>query len=430
MNILIVAVYFPPQNSIASLRPYSWAKWWSREGHNVTVLTTAKKNRTLYSEYEMEGFHVIEVPVPVISKLSTNIENEKLQEKRNETSANSNKKISLKQHLLNLYHNFARRTGCFYTCRFPDWHDLWINAAKKYLLKKNFTNKWDLLVTTGGPYSVHRIGPIFKRTGKVDFWICDWRDPWPKNQLFNGLFIFWPYEYMLANKFHKYADCITVVSPPIAKEIQKITKTKVISIPNGFDKNDYNNITEEPHSKLRFVYTGSIYAQYQSPETFFKAMGNLYSEGIVSKDNVEILFAGNNADVSDMAKKYGIQELYKYEGFIPREKALELQKSADILLFLEFQRNDVAGCYTGKIFEYLYIAKEIWAIGNSGPESGGDLIIRANAGIRFFDDFSAIELEIKKILLNKRVIGMQKDMDYISKFERETLAALMLGLKS
>ena len=37
MNILIVSHYFPPGNSIAALRPYSWAKYWSRMGHQVTV---------------------------------------------------------------------------------------------------------------------------------------------------------------------------------------------------------------------------------------------------------------------------------------------------------------------------------------------------------------------------------------------------------
>ena len=40
MQILIVTHYFPPENTIASLRPYSWAKYWTRSGHQVTVLTT------------------------------------------------------------------------------------------------------------------------------------------------------------------------------------------------------------------------------------------------------------------------------------------------------------------------------------------------------------------------------------------------------
>lgn len=45
MRILIVSTFFPPENSIASFRPYSWAKWWSRAGHEVTVVST-KKNTT------------------------------------------------------------------------------------------------------------------------------------------------------------------------------------------------------------------------------------------------------------------------------------------------------------------------------------------------------------------------------------------------
>ena len=105
-----------------------------------------------------------------------------------------------------------------------------------------------------------------------------------------------------------------------------------------------------------------------------------------------------------------------------------MQKSADVLLFLEFQRYDIAGCYTGKVFEYLYIAKEIWAIGESGPESGGDLIEQAKAGYRFGNNNSKIENMIKDLIFKKREVGISKDMNYIMNFDRRTLAEKMICL--
>jgi hypothetical protein len=42
MKILIISTFFPPQNSVASLRGYSFAKYWTELGHKVTVLTTSK----------------------------------------------------------------------------------------------------------------------------------------------------------------------------------------------------------------------------------------------------------------------------------------------------------------------------------------------------------------------------------------------------
>ena len=42
MKILIITFAFPPLNRIASSRPYSWAKYWSRLGHEVAVVTKKK----------------------------------------------------------------------------------------------------------------------------------------------------------------------------------------------------------------------------------------------------------------------------------------------------------------------------------------------------------------------------------------------------
>ena len=62
MKILIITHYFPPLNSIASLRPYSWAKYWTKVGHDVTVLTTKKfPSDNLTMEMPYNGFQTIEV---------------------------------------------------------------------------------------------------------------------------------------------------------------------------------------------------------------------------------------------------------------------------------------------------------------------------------------------------------------------------------
>ena len=69
MKILIIAKYFPPQNGIASLRPHSWAKWWSNLGHEVTVVSTKKIPRENDLKLDCSGFDLIEIPVPVESFL-------------------------------------------------------------------------------------------------------------------------------------------------------------------------------------------------------------------------------------------------------------------------------------------------------------------------------------------------------------------------
>ena len=42
-KILIISYDWTPRNSIGVHRPYSWAKYWSLNGYEVTVLTSKKK---------------------------------------------------------------------------------------------------------------------------------------------------------------------------------------------------------------------------------------------------------------------------------------------------------------------------------------------------------------------------------------------------
>ena len=38
MNVLIIATFFPPDTAIAAVRPYLFAKYLTKMGHQVTVL--------------------------------------------------------------------------------------------------------------------------------------------------------------------------------------------------------------------------------------------------------------------------------------------------------------------------------------------------------------------------------------------------------
>ena len=65
MNILIVTYNWPPRNAIGAHRPYSWAKYWSALGANVTVLTAKKYSFDAPLDLDLpviNGVHVVNVP--------------------------------------------------------------------------------------------------------------------------------------------------------------------------------------------------------------------------------------------------------------------------------------------------------------------------------------------------------------------------------
>ena len=123
---------------------------------------------------------------------------------------------------------------------------------------------------------------------------------------------------------------------------------------------------------------------------------------MITPDDIAVCFAGGQADVKALAQKYGAEKYYTYLGFLPREQSLELQYDSDSVLFLEYENPEVKGVLTGKLFEYLYLSRNIMAVGCSNKTSAGELIEKCNAGICFAKDVEKIkqfilcEIEKKK----------------------------------
>jgi hypothetical protein len=420
VKILIVAAYFPPQNSIASLRPYSWAKWWSKAGHKVTILTTVKVIRENDFILDCSGFEIISLPVPVISNFPSY---------RNTVVAAHNKKTvsgKLLSMVKRYYSLFSQKTGCFYTCRFPDFHDLWAKNAFVKVRELSF----DMIISTGGPYSVHRIGLAMKKKYPKTKWIIDWRDLWTHNHLFKGLGIFWFYEKYLEKKFHDTANLITTVSEPLADILRSMTKTRTEVIYNGYEPDDYDNIKQKARKEngaFTIVYTGTIYRSFQDPSSLFEAVSNLKKNNSITKTDIKIIFAGVNTDIKDIAEYYDISEFYSYLGFLSREDALQLQYDADAVLFLEYNNPAVQGVLTGKLFEYLYIAREIVAVGINGNTTADRLINDTQTGFCFGTDVKKIEQYLITKINNKAESSyLEKNGELIQKFNRKNQAMKIL----
>jgi glycosyltransferase involved in cell wall biosynthesis len=420
VKILIVSAYFPPQNSIASLRPYSWAKWWSKAGHEVTVITTVKIKRENDLILGCSGFDVVSLPIPFFLNASSAYHSTVIK------SEQKNGKLLL-SFIKKSYSSFLKNTGCFNTCRFHDFHDLW---AKKTIKKISHIN-FDLIISTGGPYSVHRVGLAMKKKYPETKWIVDWRDLWTQNHLFKGLRIFWFYERYLERKFHNCADLITTVSEPLADTLRKITKTRIEVIYNGYDPDDYIKIKQRVRKKndaFTIAYIGTIYRGYQDPSPLFEALSDIKKNNLIEKNVLQIIFAGTNADISDIAERYNVSEFYSYLGFLPREQALQLQYDADAVLFLEYNNPSVPGILTGKLFEYIYIGREIIAIGVDEPTVAGKLITDTKTGSCFGTDVKKIEEYLITRINIKQEHNLKRDENLLQEFERKNQAVKLLNI--
>lgn len=403
MKILIITAFFPPQNSIASLRPYSWAKYWALAGHEVTVLTTPKKELPSDSPMVNSGFTLLEVPIPglhLISRLLGRGPSQRGAQQKNGVVRDRSNFASasvLGQWLGSL----QRKYGVAYGARMPDPMDLWCGSAFKAVKGQS----WDLVVSTAGPYSVHAPAYKLHKLGIAKKWIADWRDLWVDNHMFPGLPGFRLVERYLEKRWCSSADAITTVSQPLADVMSAKYGNKVHVIFNGFDAGDIDLLPVESafpdDGVLRIVYTGSIYAGKQDPSPLFKAIAQLAAESILTTNDMQVLFCGNNANVNEIAQAEGVAEYVKYLGFLPRNQALQLQRDASVLLFLAFESESAQGILTGKLFEYIHSGTLVWAIGNSQDESVAKILGEADCGIVMGKDTVQIKSAILQLVSSR-----------------------------
>jgi len=437
MKILIVTAYFPPQNSIASLRPYSWAKYWSRWGHDVTVLTTLKLPHPSNSPMPYTGFRVLEVPVPGVSAIRSALR--KLDGRESSLPVGGDlaplqsSSLPSSNPLRRLTTTLRLRYGIFASCRMPDHHDLW---ALRSLLAVS-AQKWDVIISTGGPYSTHLVGYILKRRGNTGRWGVDWRDLWTDNHIYPGLPLVRMVERYAEHKFHQHADVITTISEPLAAKLRLKAGNKVKVIYNGFDPEDYENL---PVARIfpedgvfRIVYTGTLYPGKRDPTPLLRAIKILDEQGKISPRQLQVVMAGANADVSDMAQREGVSAYVHYAGFVPRQDALRMQRDADALLFLEFEAPGVEGILTGKLFEYLFVQTPIIAVGISKDSAAGQIIENSGRGRAYGKDIQKLADELLQMLKtgarSQREQPGELHLD-IRQFSRAAQAERLLALVS
>lgn len=423
MKILIITGFFPPQNSIASWRPYSWAKYWSRIGHDVTVLTV-KKGQSPSDSFANEGaFKVIEVPLPYRWIRDSF--------KKKAPPSNIDKKGTKIRGFLPLFWDrIKNKYGIFASCRMPDHLDIWWRFA----FNKVKREKWDLVVSTAGPYSVHSPAFKLKKDGKAKIWIADWRDLWVDNHIYPGLPGVRFLERWLESRWCQFADVITTVSKPLAKSLCRKYGEKVQVIYNGFDVDDYEYLPPEKvlaeEGLISIVYTGTIYKGKRDPSPLFKAVRELSNRGLVSSAQLKIFFCGYNADASDLAEREGVGDFFEYLGFLPRKDTLRLQRDASALLFLEYDSNKVEGILTGKIFEYLIAGPPVFGVGIREDSSVGILLKETGKGISFGNDVQKIKFAVLALYENQllKKYDLFPKVEILEEYTRENQAMRMINL--
>lgn len=420
-KVLIICYYWPPAGGPGVQRWLKFATYLSEFGVEPTVFVPDNAHYPLMDEaFQAEipkNIKVVRFPIKEPYRFAKWFSKKK-------TKTISSGIISEKQP------SFLERAMLFIRGNLfiPDARVGWVKPASRFLQKYVVEHEIDTIVTTGPPHSLHLIGLRLKMALKVR-WVADFRDPWTTIHYHKSLRL-----TESSAKKHKalekevltQADAIVVTSPGTKKEFSEITPTPITVITNGFE-----HTSKAPRmldERFSLVHVGSLLTN-RNPTLLWKVISELVQEqpDFASQCHIKLVGAVSK-DVISSLDAFGLTKYTEEGGYVTHEEALQLQKSAQVLLLVEMNRPETKAIIPGKLFEYLAAGRPILALGPEGSDIKA-IIEETNTG-RFFS--YSEEGQIKEQLWNyfQKFSDQKLEVDSlnIEKYSRRALTKTMAQL--
>jgi glycosyltransferase involved in cell wall biosynthesis len=359
-SILLVAYYYTPCPDTGAHRPAAMAKYLTRAGHRVTVLTT-RAYGSLPSDEE----------AGVVRTRDLQLTRAKLRGRDTVQPAFAGTGAG-KPHLLT--HMLVPEPLIA----------AWAPFARRRAIRLHRETPFDCVITTSPPESVHSVGRALQKRGAA--WIADLRDGWnyeplrtlpptrPQRRL----------DERLERRLLGAADLVTCVTEPMAADARERLGANATVVPSGFDPNGGDRA--EPTGlldpdRVSIVYTGRFGQYRRDPTALIEAVQELAAGDPETAAKLELVFAGpfSERERELLARPVDPARI-KTVGTLPRDEALALQREADALLMIyagEPRRDDAElpagsphpGLGSAKLFEYLGVERPILALA-AGTEVG------------------------------------------------------------
>ncbi len=418
MRILIVAHDFPPLNSSAARRPYSWARAWAALGHEVHVLTTAKyvTDGKLGLALDCTGFHVHEVAYLPLALA---------QGRAGAPAATAAAGGGSGGWLLDLLRRSTRRLrlglGVFTQTTMLAWP-----ALLRRALALHARQPFDFVISTSGPEVCTFVAHGFARRSGVP-WVADYRDLWfAEFAIQRYAFTTWAVGKLNTRMLKRATACATV-SEGLSRYLARVTDRPVWLVYNGYLEPAPAPGAERPwdDDRRHLVYTGNFYPEKRDPAALF--------DGLAALTRLEPALAGRlQVDLYGPAEEWvrrqieerGLQSVVRMHGMVPHGRSLAAQRSADALLFVDWMDARAEGVLTGKLFEYLASGRPILSVGNRAATEAAGIIRQSGAGV-IATDAPAILAALRAVAAGRAPPAA--DHARIARFSREVQAGELLA---
>lgn len=422
-KVLMVAYDFPPMNTSGSARPQYFAKYLSSFGYWPIVLT---REGVGSASCDTESLNMLEECCDIVRVHPWDNDDWKGMW-RKWLRFISPVGVLLGKDKYWLADSVSWRLGL-------RWHEFfrWGLPGLVRGLRIMWTQKPDIVWATGPLWTNLRIGYWISKITRKPL-IVDLRDPWTYGELWNPeKKIFCKREKKWEKIIFNFADRIVFTSPITAEIYNKkyagCLENKIVTITNGFADVEFEPLRDIEDKKCLFVYLGKLDKGFRNPSVLFEAIRQLKKNSNMSK-YVEFEFYTDAEWLEDEIRKYDIEDMARYRGYVSQGESLKRMSGADFLVLIQTVTGEGSDFVSGKIFEYLSARKPIFGI---VPESGGNawLMDTLNCSyVAFGASPHSIAQHIEKCIEDwKSGKGIHLDSEKLEPFSRKNLAAKLAAV--
>jgi glycosyltransferase involved in cell wall biosynthesis len=401
-NILIISHTFPPAPGIGGRRWAKFAKYLSRAGNKVYIITAEN-----ISQENSEWTHDVKL-----------LEIEKLPYRFPKTLSNPVKNIFDKIK----YHAAVNILSVLDTGNYYDKSIFWKEQIKKSISKYVTQKSIDTIIVTGGPFRlVYYVTGLKKKYPQITF-ISDFRDLWTEDLEISALSHMSSARINVEKKYETEAvnnsDWVLTVSESMKNYFSTLTsRDNCIVIPNGYDPEDFLDVNktelnpELKQKQIRFVFAGTVYNNLEYILVpFFKAIKRLKHE----RPDLYVLF--NFEFYGKFPKKY---EKYVSEYDISEGVSILGQKPYDFVTkkvkeahFGVLILNDLYNfSFSTKFCEYIGQQKKIVVVAKKGTTT--DFVLNNDLGFHFepSDPYPGLLKSMEFVIQNNFSIPLNAHFD-------------------
>ncbi|TKG95417.1 hypothetical protein EYV94_08210 [Puteibacter caeruleilacunae] len=318
-KILIVSSFFYPVNTPRANRATELAKEFSRQGHDVTVLTV----------FEDEDYG------KMAKDFGITIENLGKRKWKAPDFGQSKFGYLLTRLLVRVF---------LLLFEFPD-------IELYYMVKKALKNKsgYDLMISNAVPYPVHwGVARARKRNHQIaKKWVADCGDPYMgcETDTFKKL----PHFKFVEKWFMRKADHVTIPVEGAKRGYYEEFHSKISIIPQGFKMEPVPGADCAPNNQVpTFVYAGGFIPGIRDPRAFLEYLTQ------VTNDFRFHVFTNNEGILAEFKERLG--EKLIISSYVPRHELLKFMTTTDFLVNFD---NNTGVQLPSKLIDYALVKRPV-----------------------------------------------------------------------